>query len=134
MDDIILTGSSSKDISSLLQRLRQSFALKDLGPLHHFLGIEVVPNNTGMVLSQQKYILDLLARTHMLGSKPCHTSMATSSKLTREGTPLSDPSLYRHVVGALQYLTLTRTDLSFSMNKVCQFMCNPTKDHWAAVK
>ena len=87
-----------------------------------------------MVLSQWKYILDLLCRTKMLGSKPCYTPMVTSTKLTREGTPLSDPSFYRHVVGALQYLTLTRLDLSFSVNKVCQFMSSLTEDHWSVVK
>lgn len=46
----------------------------------------------------------------------------------------SDPSLYRSVVGALQYATVTRPEISFSVNKVCQFMGKPTEQHWMAVK
>jgi histone deacetylase 1/2 len=53
-----------------------------------------------------------------------------------EGTPLGpdDISQYRSIVGALQYLTLTRPDLSFSVNKVCQYFHAPTTAHWTAAK
>ena len=47
---------------------------------------------------------------------------------------MSDPSAYRSIVGALQYATITRPEISFSVNKVCQFMANPNEDHWKAVK
>ncbi|KAI5338474.1 hypothetical protein L3X38_017745 [Prunus dulcis] len=57
--------------------------------------------------------------------------MASSSKLSKsDGEPLSNPQQYRSIVGALQYVTLTRPELSFSVNKVCQFMHNPTSEHW----
>ncbi|XP_040995177.1 uncharacterized mitochondrial protein AtMg00810-like [Juglans microcarpa x Juglans regia] len=46
----------------------------------------------------------------------------------------ADPSQYRSVVGALQYLSLTCPDISFAINKVCQFMHKPTELHWSAVK
>ena len=53
-----------------------------------------------------------------------------------EGELLSseDATRYRSIVGALQYLTLTRPDISFSVNKVCQFLHSPTTLHWTAVK
>jgi histone deacetylase 1/2 len=63
--------------------------------------------------------------------------MATSDKLSRhDGTPLqaADVTRYRSVVGALQYLTHTRPDISFSVNKVCQFIQAPTDVHWTTVK
>ena len=49
--------------------------------------------------------------------------MSTTSSLSLyEGDPLPDPTSYRSIVGALQYCTITRPDLSFAVNQVCQFM------------
>nr|CAN71469.1 hypothetical protein VITISV_038993 [Vitis vinifera] len=74
-------------------------------------------------LSQTKYTLDLLTRTHMQDSKPCPTPLASGSKLSAyDGAPLSDATEYRSIVGALQYLTLTRPDICYAVNQVCQFM------------
>lgn len=66
-----------------------------------------------------------------------NTPMASDEKLTlTDGVPLSaeDATAYRNIVGALQYLTLTHLDISFSVNKVCQFLHAPTMLHWSAVK
>ena len=61
--------------------------------------------------------------------------MVSGCKLTKTGADLfSDPTLYRSVVGALQYSTITRPELSFAVNKVSQFMANPLESHWTAVK
>jgi hypothetical protein len=120
----------------MLKDLRSDFALKDLGRLHYFLGIEVQHISNGIHLSQGKYASDVLHRVRMVNCKPC-TTLCTSGKLRiGSGELLSpeDATRYRSVVGALQYLTLTRSDLSFSVNKVCQFLHAPTTDNWTAVK
>lgn len=72
----------------------------------------------------------------MDGAKPsCPTPIASGTKLSRlDGDPFSDPELYRSVVGGLQYATITRPDIAFAVNKVSQFMHQPTESHWAAVK
>jgi len=137
VDDIIVASSSPEGTRALLQDLKSEFALKDLGELHYFLGIEVSKVNDGIILSQGKYAGDLLKRTGMQSCKPIDTPMAASEKLSlHEGTPLSmgDATRYRSVVGALQYLTLTRPDISFAVNKVCQYLHSPTSTHWTAVK
>lgn len=73
--------------------------------------------------------------TKMIGAKPVTTPMATSPKLLRNsGAKLQDPTEYRSVVGSLQYLAFTRPDISYSVNKLSQFMHAPTADHWTAVK
>lgn len=78
---------------------------------------------------------DLLARVGMLDAKSASTPMASDTHLSLyAGEPLSDPTAYRKIVGALQYCTITRPDLSFAVNKVCQYMHAPTTSHWAAVK
>lgn len=73
----------------------------------------------------------------MTKCKPMLTPLSTSEKLwCYEGTTLSadDSTKYGSIVGALQYLTLTRPDLAFYVNKVCQFLHAPTTVHWTTVK
>ncbi|XP_071678159.1 uncharacterized mitochondrial protein AtMg00810-like [Lolium perenne] len=114
-----------------------SFPIKDLGRLGYFLGIEATYNSGGMILSQHKYALDLLHRSHMENCNSISTPMSAIDKLAADiGTPLSDTDAfsYRSMVGGLQYLTLTRPDLSFAVNKVCQYLSKPTDIHWEAVK
>jgi histone deacetylase 1/2 len=137
VDDIVIASSTTAAADSLLRQLKLSFPVKDLGPLHYFLGVEVTRNSGGISLTQQKYSLDLLRRTRMENCKSVTTPMCTQEKSSRElGHSLSedDAFQYRSVVGALQYLTLTRPDISFVVNKVCQFLSKPTDVHWEAVK
>jgi hypothetical protein len=137
VDDIIIIGSSSSVVSHLIAQLRDDFAVKDLGSLSYFLGIQVCHTSKGLLLSQQKYITDLLTRTNMIHSKGVPTPMLPKEKLSlHDGTPLSpeDATRYRSVVGSLQYLSHTRPDISFSMNRVCQFLSKPTTEHWSVVK
>jgi histone deacetylase 1/2 len=137
VDDIIVASSSSEGTKCLLKALQSEFALKDLGELHYFLGIEVSKLGDGILLSQAKYSNDVLRRTGMQNCKPANTPMSSTEKLSAfEGTPLSigDSTRFRSIVGALQYLTLTRPDISFAVNKVCQFLHAPTTVHWTAVK
>jgi hypothetical protein len=82
------------------------------------------------------YTSDLLKKVNMFDCKPVSSPLATGEKLSAfEGTPLgpNDSTKYRSVVGALQYLTRTKPDIAFLVNKVCQFLHAPTTVHWAAV-
>lgn len=120
-----------------MQDLNKEFALKDLGDLHYFLGTEVSKVHDGIMLTQEKYANDVLRQVGMTACRPVNTPLSTSEKLSaHEGSPLgpNDATQYRSIVGALQYLTLTRPDISFSVNKFCQFLHAPTTDHWTAVK
>lgn len=137
VDDIIVASSSPKATAALLKDLQKDFVLKDLGDLHYFLGIEVRRSNDGLVLSQGRYATDVLSRTGMDKAKSVDTPLAVSEKLRlTDGSALGpeDATRYRSVVGALQYLTLTRPNISFSVNKVCQYLHAPTTTHWSAVK
>ncbi|GKD75592.1 putative RNA-directed DNA polymerase [Tanacetum coccineum] len=91
-------------IDNIICQLGSAFALKDLGPLNYFLGIEIVPHVSGILLSQKKYILELLQSTGLSNCNPVFSPMVTSSSLT------------------------------FAVNKVCQYMHAPTENHWSAVK
>ncbi|KAM3373172.1 hypothetical protein ACQJBY_019886 [Aegilops geniculata] len=137
VDDIIVASSSSSATTCLLKDLKLEFALKDLGDLHYFLGIEVKQIKDGILLTQEKYTADILRRVGLEKCKPVSTPISTSEKLSVEsGEPLGseDATNYRSVVDALQYLTLTRPDISYAVNKVCQYLHAPSTTHWTAVK
>lgn len=88
-----------------------------------------------MVLSQARYMRDILKRAGMDDCKPVATPMPVAHGLVASPSlPCEDPRLYRSLAGALQYLTVTRPDLSFVVNKLCQYMHSPSVDHWKALK
>ncbi|XP_019055578.1 PREDICTED: uncharacterized protein LOC109115723 [Nelumbo nucifera] len=135
VDDILLTRPNPTLIITLVSQLSTQFALKDLDAAHYFLGLELHRCKEGIHVNQHKYIHDLLHQTSLHEAKPIATPMAASTKLdATSGEVLTDPTQFRSVVGALQYVTLTRTNISFSVNKICQFLKNPTFEHWIAAK
>uniref|UniRef100_A0A803NI33 Reverse transcriptase Ty1/copia-type domain-containing protein n=1 Tax=Cannabis sativa TaxID=3483 RepID=A0A803NI33_CANSA len=135
VDDILITGSDNTQVSHLISALSNKFSLKDLGTVNFFLGIPVIPNVDGILLSQQKYIQDLLCKAEMQGVKTQSTPMNSGLRLSNYGSDHAlDPSGYRSIVGVLQYATITRPDIAFSVNKVCQFMRDLLQSHIVAVK
>ncbi|KAK2989560.1 hypothetical protein RJ640_026825 [Escallonia rubra] len=126
VDDIILTGNSAEAISSLVRDLNCEFSVKNLGSLTYFLGIEVIHSSNGLLLLQRKYITDLLMKTHLSDAKPVHTPMSSSIQLSRHlGDPHPSPTIYRSIVGALQYLSFTRPDISFSIGRGALMIAAP---------
>ncbi|GJU67164.1 retrotransposon protein, putative, ty1-copia subclass [Tanacetum coccineum] len=90
----------------------------DLGPLNYFLGIEIVPHVSDILLSQKKYILELLQSAGLSNCNLVSSPMVTSSSLSLDdSTAFSNPVKYRQVVGSLQYVTLSRPDIAFAVNK-----------------
>ncbi|XP_040988957.1 uncharacterized mitochondrial protein AtMg00810-like [Juglans microcarpa x Juglans regia] len=77
---------------------------------------------------------DILTRVQLLDSKPVHTPMVISQHLTGDGPAFLDPTLYRSLVGALQYLTITRPNIAHVVNSISQFLHAPTTDHFLAIK
>ncbi|KAJ4702907.1 Retrovirus-related Pol polyprotein from transposon TNT 1-94 [Melia azedarach] len=135
VDDIVVTGSNNGEIERIICQMNKIFALKDLGQLHYFLGIEVNRTKSKLVLSQSRYISELLNRVNMSGCKGTNTPLALGERLSKtEGFGFQDETLYRSVIGALQYATLTRPELAYAVNKLSQFMAKPLVPHWTACK
>ena len=88
----------------------------------------------GFMLRQHKYTLDILTRASMISCKPVDTPISTSKAIILPDPLFSNATRFRQIVGAPQYLTFTRPDICFVVNKVCQFMHAPTDFHWAAIK
>ncbi|XP_062103747.1 uncharacterized protein LOC133814853 [Humulus lupulus] len=117
VDDIVIIGNDTRGISSLKSFIHTQFHTKDLGVLKNFLGVEITQSKQGK-----------------LGTKPCSTPMSPSVHLRKDGEPFEDPERYRRLVGKLNYLTVTRPDIAFSVSVVSQFMSSPTIHHWVALE
>ncbi|GMI65421.1 cysteine-rich RLK (RECEPTOR-like protein kinase) 8 [Hibiscus trionum] len=135
VDDIIVVGDNFTEVNFVIGDINDEFSLNDFGQLSFFLGMKVLQFSIGMLLSQKKYIVDLLTRTNMLGSTPTPILMVVTHKLkANDGQPFSYIQLYRSTVGGLQYVTLTRLDILYVVNKVSQYINHPHDTHWRAVK
>jgi hypothetical protein len=131
---MIITGDDASGIFEVQHHLSQHFEMKDLGHLSYFLGLEVSQSSKGYYLSQPKYSSNLLSRAGITDNKTESTPLEVNCKLTPlDGTPLSDPTLYRQLVGSLVYLTATRPDISYVVHLVSQFMSAPRSTHFSAV-
>jgi hypothetical protein len=118
-----------------MSELSNRFSIKQLGFPHYFLGIELLPSKDGLLLSQHGYIRELLEKFHMSGAKPTATPLCTTTPLKLlDGSAPGDSKVFRSIIGALQYATLTRPDISFSINKLSQFMHQPTEIHFQQLK
>ena len=109
--------------------------MKDLGDLHYCLGLEVW-RETGLTLvTQSKYIREPLQRFHMDEFKSFTTPWEQNAKLySDDGTKEVNGTLYRQLVGSLNYLTTTRPDIAYSVSILSQFMSKPRESHWKATK
>ena len=109
--------------------------MTDLGMLQYFLGLEVKQVEDGIFVSQRKYARDFLSRFEMYNCKDVTTPMNTNEKLQlADGTEVAKPSLYKSLIGGLNYLTHTRPDTIFSVSVMSRFMHNLTKQHFGAAK
>ncbi|XP_039824716.1 uncharacterized protein LOC120686567 [Panicum virgatum] len=135
VDDMVLTASTTMLLEQLIQRLRTAFAMKDIGPVKYFLGIDVKRNSGGFFLSQSQYAADLLECAGMSNCKPVDTPADTKQKVsTDDGNLLPDGSSYHSLAGALQYLTITRPDIAYTVQQVCLHMHAPRDCHLALLK
>lgn len=143
VDDLLITGNSKKLVVELKSVLEYKFKMKDLSELRYFLGLEILWNLEGIVLTQIKYAIELIFKVGLLRAKPSKTPMEVNISLTsvaydeslksiKDDVVLSDAIVYRRIIGKLLYITLTRSDIAFSVNRLSQFMQYPKKSNLGA--
>ncbi|XP_028776811.1 uncharacterized protein LOC114733506 [Neltuma alba] len=134
-------------ISSLKSFLNSHFQTKDLSPLKYFLGIEVLISKKGILLTQRKYVLDLLKETVKLGVAPNSFPMIYNPLLDADRSilfenpidaakskPFENPERYRRLIGKFNYLTVTRPNITYPVSVLSQFMVSPTIRQWEALE
>lgn len=133
VDDILSTGNHTTFIVDIKAVLRSKFSIKNLGQAKYYLGLEISRNDLGLVLSQQKFILDMLSSSNLLDSKPLSIPLDRNIKLFDNVTfraLITNPSVYRSLVGKMLYLTFTRPDINYSVHLLSQFLHAPRQKHF----
>jgi Reverse transcriptase (RNA-dependent DNA polymerase) len=129
VDDIIITGNDEGEITQLKAKLRKEFEVKDLEQLRYFFGIEVAHGAERIVLSQRKYVLDLLTETNMLGCGSAISPIDLKIKISADAEKHVNREMYQRLVGKLIYLCQTHFDISFAVSMVSHYMHDLRKDH-----
>ncbi|KAL8140092.1 hypothetical protein V2J09_006113, partial [Rumex salicifolius] len=128
VDDLIITNSHSSFIDIFTH-----FSLKDLGDLHYFLDVGSERSYSTNNTSHTCLIRRCVAYGAYQVPFPPLLNLTLGSSI-QCGDLLSDPAMLYSIVGALQYMTITQPQISYVIDKVCQFMYNPPKTHWMTVK
>jgi hypothetical protein len=116
VDYIVLTASSTTLLQHATSTLKREFAMKDHDPLNHFLGVSIQHQADGLFLTQRQFALDVLERASMVDCKPVSSPLDTQAKVsTASGPPVADPTQFRSLTGAFQYLTFTHPDIAYAV-------------------
>ena len=144
VDDCMFTGSSSPLVMLYKSKINDCYALTDLRPLHWLLGIKVVRDQAEhtISLSQTAYIDSILSRFALVDVKPYSSPMISGLIYTKNDSPSTPEEVaqmkntpYQEAIGSLMYIAVaTRPDIAFAVSALSQFLSNPGKAHWEAVK
>ncbi|XP_019091020.1 PREDICTED: uncharacterized protein LOC109128653 [Camelina sativa] len=129
VDDLIITGSNEGMIKKFKDNLSKTFEMTDLGKLKYFLGFEITYTEGGVFLSQRKYAQQLLEKFGMENCKSVNTPLMPNEKRQDDGAELTNPRLYRSMVGGLLYLAATRPDLAFVASYLSKSLAQPKEQN-----
>jgi hypothetical protein len=111
--------SSAVLLQFTIAALQREFVMKDLGPLHHFLGVTLERRSQGLFLHQQQYTINVLEQAGMSNCKLCSMLVYTQTKVCdNNSAPVHDVMAYRSLAGALQGLTFTRPNIVYTVQQV----------------
>ena len=144
VDDLLVAASSPQLYEQFLAELKQEFSISDAGPLRQYLGVSIKYDRDAgrAVLSQEKYVKDLLEKYGMTSCKPADTPLVSGRYLTgddcidkNDPSNIEDIRNYQSLVGGLLWLSnCTRPDIAFATNQLARFLSCPGPSHFAAAK
>ncbi|SDA08471.1 BZ3501_MvSof-1269-A2-R1_C36g00152 [Microbotryum saponariae] len=139
VDDLLIVSPALDEIECVISGLEQRYGVKRLGPAEYILGIQIRRLDDGSIaLSQERYIMDVLARFHFdtttRGTTVPMTPGLSLTAIPGQGTERIR-SWYLQAIGSLLYISLgTRPDIAFAVSYLSRFANNPGRRHWIAVK
>jgi hypothetical protein len=135
VDDIIFCGSSHTLVSRFQKMMESEFQMSMMGELTFFLGIQVKQMKQGTFVHQANYTKDLMKKFNMAEIKPVSTPMSSTTSLgPDEDGEVVDQREYRSMIGSLLYLTVTRSDIQFTVGLCARFQAFPCSSHQTTVQ
>ncbi|XP_077215490.1 uncharacterized protein LOC143850059 [Tasmannia lanceolata] len=134
VDDMLIFGTDIASIQSTKSYLSQNFDMKDMGEADVILGIRIIRQDNGLILTQSHYIEKVLKKFNHFECSPISTPFDPNIKLyLNTGRTISQLG-YASVIGSLMYaMTCTRPDIAYAVGKLSRFTSNPSFSHWNAV-
>lgn len=135
VDDLFVTGNSTKIIKEFKASMSKQFEMSDLGLLTYYLGIEVKQSSTGIIIKQEAYARRILEEAGLADCNPNSIPMEFGLQLSKAmEEPEVDATQYRRRIGCLRYLMHTRPDMAFSVGILSRYMQSPRESHGNALK
>ncbi|KAF3667798.1 putative ribonuclease H protein-like, partial [Capsicum annuum] len=135
VDDVLVTGSNTKNIEDFKQEMMQAFEMTDLGLMSYFLGMEIKQGQNEVFIYQKKYAKEILKKFHMEDCKEMSTPMNQKEKLSKnDGAEKVEETYFRGLVGCLMYLTATRPDILYVVSILSRFMHYASELHLKATR
>jgi len=130
VDDLLVTGNNINNMKKFTQLMIKGFEMTHLGNLSHFLGMELIRIEKGIILHQGKYAKEVLKRFRMFESNSAASLVKENLKLEKGGEEEKvDATLFKHIVGLLRYLCNSRPNIGFSVGLVSRYMDDPLISH-----
>jgi hypothetical protein len=135
VDDLIICGPNSKNITAFKEQMKKLFSMSDLGLLSYYLGLEVNQEGSTITICQGAYAKKIVEQCQMTGCNPVDTPMEQRVRpMTAKPGTERNVTQYRSIIGSLRYLVNSRPDIAFAVGVASRFMEAPDKEHWAMVK
>ena len=144
VDDLLIISNKMSAVERTKRELKRKFEMSDMGEAHYILGIRITRDRAmrKVYLSQEKYVKNILKKFGMEDCKPISTPLEVNQGLSKSMSPQTARDReymatipYRQAVGSLMHAMIgTRLDICYAVGAVSQFMSDPGKEHWTAVK
>lgn len=133
VDDIAIFAKTENDISKVIEMIKEHLDVDERGKLNWFLGMEIKHDDNGLVISQNRYISDLLLKWGMKDCKPVPDPIF-ATKFASD-LPECNQNIYRQLIGSLLYVSITsRPDIAYAVNVLSQYTSKPLECHFIAAK
>jgi hypothetical protein len=130
----VIAHSNTKVFENIKDKLKNNFAMRDLGKLNYCLGMEFKQTDKSIMVNQQRYINNILEKFGMQNCKNTATPMELGLKLEK-GNNEEIEKPYQNLIGSLMYLAVaTRPDISYAVSYLSQFNTCYNNLHWTAAK